>query len=166
MWFLLGFVAAHADELAIDDGTWELGGRATANIVIDNGYTDLYLDLSPTVGYFVADRTELLGGISMYVNEGALGVGFFVGLDYFLSNNGVAPYLGGSVGYGTASYSIGPFDIDRGDVVTIAGRGGLVVPLNRKVGIDLGARLNFNVEDGATWLHIPLGYLGVRAFFP
>lgn len=166
MWFLWSFATAHAEELNLKEGTWELGGRATANIVIDSGFTDLYLDLSPNIGYFVARRAELLGGVSMYINEGAVGVGFFVGLDYFLSNNGVAPYLGGSIGYGTASYSIGPWDIDRGDIVTLAGRGGLLIPLNRKVGVDLGARLNFNIEEGATWMHIPLGYLGVRAFFP
>lgn len=164
MW--LWFVTAQADDLVMKEGTWELGGHATANIIVDYGVTDLYLDLSPNVGYFVAKRAELLAGVSMYINEGSVDVGFAVGLDYFLSNDGIAPYVGGSVAYGTSSYSIGPFDIDGGDVVTLAGRGGILIPLSRKVGVDLGGRLNINVGDGHTWLHIPLGYLGVRAFFP
>jgi hypothetical protein len=164
MLVLLSSVAALAGELDFGQGTWELGGRATANVVLRDGNSDLYLDLSPTFGYFVSENIELLGGVSLFVQDNALGAGFFGGLDAFLSNDGVAPYLGATIGYGTQSYQFGFFQVS-GDVVTISGRGGIVIPLNRKVGLDLGARVNFNIEDGDTWVHIPLGYVGIRAFF-
>jgi hypothetical protein len=155
--------SAHA--LEIGEGTWELGGRATANIVID-GDSDVFLDLSPTLGYFVGRDLELLGGISMYVDDNVLGVGFFGGLDYFLGSDSAQPYIGGTIGYGNDLFGLGPtYDLLPGEVVTIAGRFGLALPLTRKTALDLGGRLNFNIADGSTWIHIPLGYLGIRAFF-
>lgn len=159
-------VAASAGSLDFGEGTFELGGRATANIILNDGQSDLYLDLSPTVGYFVSDKIELLGGISMFVDDNVLGVGFFGGFDAFLGNDGIAPYLGATIGYGSQTYQFGFFQVG-GDVVTLSGRGGIVLPLNRKVGFDLGGRLNVNFEEGGdTWVHIPLGYVGIRAFFP
>lgn len=162
---VLWSVTASAGSLDIGEGTWELGGHATANIVLDEGRDDVYLDLSPTVGYFVSDHVELLGGVSMYINEGVLGVGFFAGLDGFFGKDGIAPYLGGTIGYGVSTYPYWWYEVGGTDVVTLSGRGGIVIPLNRKVGFDLGVRVNFNVEDGRTWIHIPLGYVGIRAFF-
>lgn len=162
---LLWSVAASAGSLDFGEGTWELGGRATANIVLNDGDSNLYLDLSPTVGYFISDNIELLAGVSLFVDDNATGAGFFAGLDAFLGNDGVAPYLGATIGYGTQSFQYGFFQYGS-DVVTVSGRGGIVVPLNHKVGLDLGARVNFNIEDGETWIHIPLGYVGIRAFFP
>lgn len=158
--------AALAGPFDIKRGTMELGGRATANIVMSGGITDLYLDLSPTVGYFVGRDTELIGGLSMLINEGSVDVGFFGGLDYFLKAESVRPYVGGTLGYSTGAFGPSPFDAPFGDVVTLSGRLGLLLPLNRKVGVDLGTRLNVNIADGGgTWVTIPLGYLGVRAFF-
>ena len=162
---LLWSVAASAGSIDIGEGTWELGGRATANIILNDGDSDLYLDLSPTFGYFVSDNIELLAGVSLLVTDNSLGAGFFAGIDAFLGNDGVAPYLGATIGYGTQNYQYGFFQYGA-DVVTVSGRGGLVVPLNRKVGLDLGARVNVNIEDEETWIHIPLGYVGIRAFFP
>jgi hypothetical protein len=164
---LLAFTGlAQAHEIEVDEGTFELGGHATANIVMDDFGSNVFLDLSPHGGYFLADQVELLGGMSMIIDEGSLNVGFFGGLDFFLTDEGVAPYLGATVGYGMAQFDLSPFGVYTSDVVTLAGRGGLVLPLNRKVGVDLGMRVNLNIDDGDSWLHIPLGYLGVRAFFP
>jgi hypothetical protein len=163
----LAVATAGAGDLDIGQGTIELGGRATANIVMAGGNTDVYLDLSPTIGYFVSRRVEILGGVSMYVNENDLDVGFFGGFDCFLPAEAVRPYLGGTLGYATGAFGPSPWVIGPyGDVVTLSGRGGLVLPVNRKVGVDLGARVDVHFPDGgSSWVHIPLGYLGVRAFF-
>ncbi|MEQ1503661.1 MAG: hypothetical protein ABMB14_15590 [Myxococcota bacterium] len=158
--------AAYADPaLEIKEGTWELGGHATANITIDRGVTDLYLDLSPTVGYFVGRDLELLGGLSIYVHGQDVGVGFFGGVDYLFPTDGARPYLGGTVGYNTDVFTYGPYQYTASDVVTLSGRGGILLPLNRRVGLDLGVRVNLNIADTGTSTEIPLGYLGVRAFF-
>lgn len=164
MLVLLASVGAWAGDLDFGEGTWELGGRATANVVLDDGNSNLFLDLSPTVGYFVSNNIELLGGVSLFVDDNQVGAGFFAGVDAFLADDGVAPYLGATVGYGSQSYQFGLFQVG-GDVITISGRGGIVVPLNKRVGLDLGARVNFNIADNDTWIHIPLGYIGIRAFF-
>lgn len=157
---------ARAEDLSIDDGTFEAGGQATANVLVDNGVSNVFLELSPSGGYFVADHVELLAGLGMRVDEGALFVGFFGGLDYFFTGSGAAPYVGGTVGYGVARFDESPLVVQAQDSVTLAGRAGVVLPVNRKVGIDLGGRINFNVYNGDTLIHIPMGYLGVRAFFP
>ncbi|MEQ1569957.1 MAG: hypothetical protein ABMA64_30265 [Myxococcota bacterium] len=165
MW--IGLVgAAWAEDLGIDEGTFEIGGQATANIVLADGVSDVYLELAPSGGYFVSDTVELLAGLSLHVDEGTLGVGFFAGLDAFLGTEGVAPYVGGTVGYGMARFAPNSLFVYSQDAVTLSGRGGVVLPLNRKVGVDLGARLHLNIDDGATWVELPLGYIGVRAFFP
>jgi hypothetical protein len=157
---------AHAEDLSIKDGTWSLGGSATANIVMADGGSDVFLDLSPSGGFFVADNVELLGGISMQVDEGAFFLGFYAGADVFLGGHGLAPYLGGTVQYGRARWDGPPLVALSDDSVTLSGRAGIVLPVSRKVGVDLGGRLNLNLYNGDTLLHIPLGYLGVRAFFP
>ncbi|MEZ4236914.1 MAG: hypothetical protein R3F59_12330 [Myxococcota bacterium] len=157
---------ALAGDLPMNQGTIELGGRATANIVMSGGNTDLYLDLSPQIGYFVGRRIELLGGVSMLVNDNDLDVGFYGGVDVFLRANHLSPYLGGTLGYATGAFGPTPWAYAVGaDVVTLSGRGGLVLPVSNSVGVDLGARLNVNIPDGGnSWVHLPLGYLGIRAF--
>jgi hypothetical protein len=157
---------AHAEKLSIDEGTFEFGGSATANIVIADGVNNVFLQLAPSGGYFVADRVELLAGVEMTVDEGTFDIGFFGGFDFFFTGDGVAPYLGATVGYGVARFDEAPLVVQTTDSVTLSGRGGFVLPLNKKVGMDLGARLNLNVYNGDTLLHIPMGYVGVRAFFP
>lgn len=156
---------ARAEKIEMKRGTMELGGRATANIVLQDGVSDIFLDLSPSFGYFVARDVELFAGISMFVDEGDVGVGFFGGVDYLIPAHSVRPYIGGSVGYGNTLFGIGNAAFVPGDVVTLSGRAGLLLPLNKHVAVDLGARVNLNVADGTTIVHIPLGYLGIRAFF-
>lgn len=165
MWWTWLVAGAHAENVDVKRGTMELGGRATANIVLQNGVSDIFLDLSPSFGYFVAKDVELFAGISMFVDEGDVGVGFFGGVDWLIPARGVRPYVGGSVGYGNTLFGIGEEAFVPGDVVTLSGRGGLLLPLNKRVAVDLGARLNVDIADGTTLIHIPLGYLGVRAFF-
>ncbi len=73
--------------------------------------------------------------------------------------------MGAGVGYGsTAANVLGA----AGNIGTfnIALRGGLIIPLSKNVGLDIGNRSDGLMGDGSTALHVPLGFLGIRRFFP
>ena len=44
---------------------------------------------------------------------------------------------------------------------------GLLIPLNQHVAVDLGTTISYSMglDDQGSWLNVPIGYLGVQAFF-
>lgn len=153
--------ALAAGPLDLSQGTAELGGSATLNLYGGPGGGDFAVMITPQAGYFLADRVELFGGVSLWLVDGGSGVGLSVGARYVgtlgSSNHW---YAGGSLGYGQASV----MDVWVDDEFALSGLGGFLFPLNDAVAVDVGARLNLFLESGR--IHLPIGFLGVAAFFP
>ena len=167
--------------------TMELGGAIDINPQIrilkgDAPNTDKtagggVFTFSPRLGYFVIDKLELLFNFSLDVpfgtSNGAADVtlGFSLGARYFLDFDVVALYLGGIIG---PSWAIpdNPNAVVR-DYFDINVMIGVLVPLNRHIGIDLGMRMITHIRvdndfpDGQerTRIYFPIGYLGVNGFF-
>lgn len=132
---------------------------------------------SPNMGYFVIDKLELLFNFGLTApfgesNGGSpVELGFDVGARYFFDFNIVALYLGGMVGPGWSIPDAPNVPIE--DYFNISVMVGVLVPLNRHIGIDLGMRMETNIRvdndfaDGGTrtWISFPIGYLGVNGFF-
>jgi hypothetical protein len=154
--------AATPKSLEVGRGTFELGGHATLDIYFANPGDGIAATIAPFFGGFVSDQVEVFGGLNLFVIEDNTAVSFFGGAEYFFESEYLRPYVGGQAGFG--SYSL--IGVVASDVFTLSGLGGVVLPLNRNVGVDLGGRLDFLLNDGEIGAHIPLGYLGVRAFFP
>lgn len=165
MWMFMAATGAQAAVLDLAKGTYQMGGEATANIVVVNGANDIFLIISPELGYFVANRVELRFGLDLLVDESGTGFGAAVGADYFLKGEWVAPYFGAEVGVGTRQLDDAPTQYTTQEVVTLSGRGGMLLPMSKSVGFDLGVRVNFNIASDEQWVQIPMGYTGVRAFF-
>lgn len=169
MW-LLTAITAQAAVLELGKNTYQLGGSATANVAVQDGQSNIYLLISPEFGYFPANNVEIRFGANFLVDETAeTGFGITAGADYFLKGRWARPYIGAQVGVGNRQLDETPANFVPGaEVVSVGGRAGLVMPLSKTVGFDIGARVNYNqpLTDGASsWISIPLGYTGVRAFF-
>lgn len=132
---------------------------------------------SPNLGYFIIDKLELLFNFGLVVpfgpsNGGAdVTLGFDVGARYFIDFDIVALYFGGMIGPGWAIPDAPNDPIE--DYFNINLMVGVLVPLNRHIGIDLGMRMNTSIRvdndfpDGwtRTVISFPIGYLGVNGFF-
>jgi len=154
--------AAAPKTLEISKGKFELGGQATVDLYFASPGDGVSARIAPFLGGFITDNVELIGGIDLFLLEGSTAVAFFGGAEYFFESAYIRPYVGGTLGFG--SYQL--IGVIGEDVVTLAARGGIVLPLNRNVGVDLGGRLDIFLNSGEVGLHIPIGFLGVRAFFP
>ena len=162
MWLLCAAAAWAAPSLSTDAWTWELGGSATVDIWAF-GVEDSSITLFPRLGLFVSRNVELLGGLGIFIDEGGSATVFYAGAEYLFSGAGVRPYLGGTLGYGAVEF---PRDDRRADVTVASFLFGILVPASRKIGVDFGARANVYLHEHEPVLHLPMGYLGVRAFFP
>lgn len=152
--------------LNLAQGTAELGGVGTLNLTSTPGDVDLSILLAPQAGIFVADRLELFGGVSLFISQGTEAVGLAAGIRYIGNMGNNHWYAGGGLGYGQVPLVeyrlVAPFF--WGAEVSVQGVGGFLFPLNKKVAVDIGARLNVYPE--ASVIFLPMGYLGVSAFFP
>ncbi len=165
--------------------TMELGGQIAINpevVILKGDVPDKSagggsFTFSPYLGYFVIDKLELLFNFHLNVPFGTLrggndvSLGFDVGARYFFDFNVVALYLGGMVG---PSWQIpdNPNAVIR-DYFTINFMVGILVPLNKHIGVDFGMRMITNIRldndfpDGGarTTISFPIGYFGVNGFF-
>lgn len=172
---------AHAERINLltQKGSMELGGQVSITIesvIPEEGdsVSGQTLTLAPQFGWFVADNFELLAQI-LYSNgfgdlheKSADTFGFLVGAEYFIQLAGpIRPYIGALLGI---SMSIP----DEGDSVKnfdLAFPLGILFPLfNKHVALDVGLRVNVHMPVGkpekrATEIDVPIGYLGVRAFW-
>jgi len=158
---LLSPSTAHAaGPLDLGAGTAELGGRATVDLFFGANATAASVLLAPSGGYFLADRAELLGGLSLWLGDGASAWGLSVGGRYVTPMNANHAYVGGLFNYG--QFALGSVSF-QGDA-SLSAIGGFLFPLGPKVAADVGARINIPLEQQP--LYIPIGYFGVAAFFP
>ena len=155
-----------AEGLDLSPGTLQFGGRATANIaLLDDGNTDVYLLLSPSFGVFAFNKGQTWIAVDLLVDETGFDVGVRGGLDYFFPGKWLAPYVGLGAGYGTRQLDDAPQDYTDSGVFTAFARGGILLPVSDAVAIDLGTEVDVNVAPDRTWVTIPIGYTGIRAFF-
>ena len=171
---LLVTSVAHAEGLSLQKGTMQLGGTATFDIEVvmpDEGdnTTGFSLNLAPSFGYFIMDNLQLFGQLSFHMGFGDLfddskTFGLGVGAKYFLP-------LGSLVGYAGLGVGLDLHMPDGGDTMKylpISVPLGILLPFNRHVALDLGTRLTYTLaldDGGASKFHVPIGYLGVQAFF-
>ena len=146
--------------LNIAQGTAELGGIGTLNLTSGGGDIDISILLAPTAGCFLVDRVELYGGVSLFVGNGGEAIGLGVGARYVGPMGNNHWYAGGGIGYGQTAI----LDVFIRDEFSVQGIGGFLFPLNKKVAVDIGARLNVFLQSEV--INIPIGYFGVSAFFP
>jgi hypothetical protein len=131
--------------------------------------TGFKLGLSPQVGYFLMDNLELMGQVGLGMSFGDLYeksdklLSFGVGAKYHIPLGSMVAYAGLMVGMG--------FIIpDEGDTMknfNLEVPLGILLPLNTHVAIDLGLKVFYTMglDDQGSFLAVPIGYLGVQAFF-
>lgn len=162
--------------LQLSQGTMELGGVAAFNADVympdqlDN-QSGFVINLDPMAGYFLAQGLEVAArlGFGLYLGEmyenSSVQLGFSLGVRYFLAIEGtILPYAGAAIGMNFVM----PEDGDVQKNMSVELPIGMMVPLNAHVALDLGLRINYLVslaEHGGSKLNIPVGYLGIRAFF-
>ncbi len=164
---------ASDDDYAIDlsQGTWTVGGAATANMAFIDENPDVYLIISPQIGAMVVDRLLVSVDMDLLVDEvEGFDAGVGLGVDYFFPGAWIAPYVGAGVGYGTRQLhdAPSPYSFPDLNVVSITGRLGILMPASKTIGIDLGVEINGNFgfgDENQTWATVPIGFTGVRAFF-
>ncbi len=169
--------AADAAEMKLSKGTMQVGGTVTLDIEIvmpdsdelDN-VTGAHLGVSPSFGYFIMDNLELLVAANFGMGFGDLydgaakDLGFGAGLKYFHRLGPVFGYAGVTVGMDFVL----PDEGDTTKALAIGVPIGVLWPLNMRVALDLGTVVSFtkSLEDGgSSFLNVPIGYLGVQAFF-
>ena len=149
-------------DLNFKKGTMQLGGSATFDLSSYDGSTSWWLNVNPSAGYFVTKKLEVFGALSFGLTDGATTWGIDGGGRYFFDMKPMWAYLGGQGGYGSFSVSgvkANGFDVD--------GIGGVIIPLGKNVGLDLGASLGmvkYEGSDKGTFV-MSAGYLGVEGFF-
>ena len=169
-----------AQELMLTKGTKSIGGRITVDINYDkpkdvDGTTIISLNSGVNLGYFLADniRASLSLGSTFPFNtpEGGASSKTFsagVGADYYFAGMGrMVPFIGGRVGISTQTLTLGDDSATKYGV-NIGLPVGVLFPLSSHVALSLGADINFNLflnQDKGMSMNIPIGFLGVEAFF-
>ncbi len=169
--------ARRGDRLVTDAGVLTIGGRFAFELRHVNpdpggSATGVLLNFSPSFGGFVIKNLLLEGHLTTRVGLGDLytnvpkTVGFGFGIQYLFNFRSIViPYLG---------FYFGPdFAIPRqGNTqasISFSIPAGILISLNERVGLLIGTELSIDVglTDGArgTTISLPIGYLGVNAYF-
>ena len=180
---LLSATPARAEAtLKLTSGTVQLGGAVGFTTLVDSAQgqtnTGFIFTLSPSAGYFVADNLELVAAIDLSIPFGDYYSNSFnfyfypkrfageLGARYhFALVSQVTGYAGLQVGFGYTWYE-NSMVRNSGDF-TLTVPAGALVALNEHVALDVGLRLilSHNFEVDGWRFTVPLGYLGVQAFF-
>ncbi len=166
--------SASGSELVLQAGTKQIGGQAMLEIDHSStGYsaTGYHIDVSPGAGYFVRDRLEVRIGLGLDVWLGAIrqnatgSIWADVGVRYFHEVWGVVvPYAGFAVGPSFLFTNTDDASLSLAFSVPL----GVLVPFNEHVALDAGTRFELETvitRGSGTTIRIPIGYLGVQAFF-
>ncbi|HUU03548.1 MAG TPA: hypothetical protein VM425_19085 [Myxococcota bacterium] len=174
--FALSFAPfAMAEGLQTTAGTMQLGGIGTFNIEmtmpdVGDSVTGYKLNLAPNFGYFIIDNLEISATVLVGVGFGdkydkaAKTLGFGLGANYYLAVSSFVLHFGAGIGMGFLI----PDEGDTQKSLAITAPIGLLMPLNDHVALDLGIQVNYimSLEDGGnSYFSLPIGYLGVQAFF-
>ncbi len=163
---LLSISALGRTKLSITKKTMQLGGTIQMPIKILKGQdAQIGFLISPEFNYFVGKsfalglspsvgRTNLSGNNSPWLFSLASTAKYYIDL-----GGGIYPYLGVKAGMDWQTKT-------QGVNFLLGARIGILVPLNNRVALEIGASLNFYFnKDGYIGAHIPIGYLGIAAFF-
>lgn len=142
--------------LTMKQGTMQLGGQVSVDLTSAGGNTNIGLTLAPNGGYFVADNLEVLASLGLHNFGGATTWEIGAGARYFLDLDGLWGYGGAMLGYG---------DIGGGNPLIVTLQPGVLYPLSKNVGLDLGVPVKVISANGSTTINVSVGYLGVQAFF-
>ena len=153
-------------DLVLKKGTMELGGSATLDVTAYDGSTNWGLNLNPQAGYFVKKGFEIFGGVNLnYVKydgmDAATGYGLNAGARYFIDMKPNWAYVGGQAAFFPET------DLMVASAYGVDALGGILIPLSKNVGLDLGATLGILKYDGMDKSYIDFngGYLGIHGFF-
>jgi len=162
--------------LLLTKHTMQLGGEIaiTPSVIASNGFHDGggTFTFSPTAGYFVIDHLEILFAMNLYIPFGYLGTepvgfGLAAGARYIFDFSVVCLYVGGMIGT-----SIEVPDNPRAAIenyFNISLPVGVLIPFNRHVALNAGAKFNFDIHVGdgtdPSVFSFPIGYFGVEGFF-
>lgn len=130
----------------------------------------------PHLGFFVIDYLEILFSFSLGLPFGdlhkweAVDIGFAAGARYFFDFEAFAVYAGGMLGFSFVVPDDTNVKVQK--YFNISLMGGVLLAMNKHVGIDLGLRFNTSVLMGdytrsnpGSTISFPMGYLGVNGFF-
>ena len=130
---------------------------------------------NPELGFFIIDNLELLFSFNLGIPFGDFNVynvdvGFALGARYFIDFDIVAFYAGGMIGPSFVVPDNPDLNVHKYFNINIMV--GILFPLNRHVGVDLGMRFNSAILMGdyprqvpTSVITFPIGYLGIDAFF-
>ncbi len=174
---------ASAEPLDLSAGTMQLGGSLTFNtisLVPDEGdsRTMYTLSFQPTFSAFVAKGLQIGGGLGAlaWFGDGAeymsTSVNVFVLVRYVIDTRTiVSPYFGGRFG---ASFYLPADESSSDDTSTalfVSVPMGVLLALNKHVALNLGlsvdvyAWLDGDYMEDMVQIQVPVGYVGVEAFF-
>lgn len=164
--FLFSLDLSAKTRLPLNHGMMKAGGHMTLPISIPKeGGTVVGLELAPEFDYFVAHGFAI--GIRPTVERTSLTAENFpwtfsvavLGTFFFDLGGAIYPYIGGGGGIGWKTKI-------KGVAFQLTAPVGMLVALNNHVGIDFGVPLKFHFTgDGYYGASLPVGYLGIQAFF-
>lgn len=179
---LLWSGAAFAEPLKTVKGTMEVGGNVSFVLDIDgnSSQTGFKLVFMPTAGYFLLDSLEIralvmvdagFGDLYDQAEGGDTGWAVGGGARYFIPIGNMNVYAGLDLALGKPMLDL---DLDAPPVASpntglkLIASGGVFIPFNKNIALDLGLRLSFLYlfdAKGAYVLEVPIGYLGIAGFF-
>jgi hypothetical protein len=165
---------AQEEGLQLKAGTMHLGGTLTFDVDMfmpkeGDSQSGFRLNVAPSLGYFVSDNIEIGGQLlfamgfgDLYDNSDKL-LGFAAFGKYYVGSGKLRPYAG----VGLAMEFVMPDEGDTTKYLAINVPIGLMYSLNSHVALDLGLSFLFamGLDDQGNTMTIPVGYLGVSAFF-
>ena len=146
--------SATAAELAIEQGTMSLGGNAGLLLIAGEGGSDVSINVSPSIGYFLSDNMQLFGNVH-FGYSGGVSYGVGVGANYVMDVSSMKLYTGIHADL-LGAEGIDPF-------ISVGAQVGLWIGLSESVALDVGIRPNYEISTGT--FSMSAGYLGVNAFF-
>jgi hypothetical protein len=153
-------------DLVLKKGTMELGGSATLDFTSYDGSNAWGLYLNPQAGYFVKKGFEIFGGVGLnYIKiediDAVTGYGVNAGARYFIDMKPNWAYIGGMGAFYPET------DLNAASGYSLDALGGILIPLSKNVGLDLGASLGVLKYDGMdkSYINFSGGYLGIHGFF-
>ena len=151
-------------DLKMNEGTMQAGGSITLDIASAGGASAVGFNVYPNIGYFVADRIELLAGLDLGLGQGYTAWGFDLGGRVMIDMGDPWGYVGVTGGYGSVSAGGGGVSVSVGGAA-VTPMLGVILPVAKNVGVDLGTRVNIGIAGGTTNINVPIGFLGIDAYF-
>ena len=167
--------------LLLSKMTMEVGGAITLEPAVfmpkrGDNVGGGWFRFDPELGFFVIDYLEILFNFSLGLPFGDLhkwqdaDVGFAAGARYFFDFEAFAVYAGGMLGFSFVIPDDTHVNVQKYFDINLMG--GVLLAMNKHVGIDLGIRFNTAILMGdypnsnpGSSISFPMGYFGIDGFF-